>query len=218
MSEYFSKVPDFEYVSRLPGANISDYVKVKNFFKKVSLRQDIYSDLTFFTKYQILGNDRPDNVAYRFYGDSTLDWVVLMSNNIINIQEEWPMSQFDFDNYLLKKYGTYENLNSIKHYETIEVRSDNDVLLVPAGLIVESTYSIEYFENGGQVTKYPVVPITNYQYEEKLNENKRNIFLLKPRYIGIITDDLEEEMSYEKGSSQYVTRTLKRADNIRLFS
>ena len=220
MSNYFDKLPDFEYVSRLPDANISDYIPVKNLFKRITLRQDIYQDLSFFTKYEIIGNDRPDNVALKVYGRSDLDWVVLTSNNIINIQDEWPMPQLEFDAYLLNKYGTYDNLNSSHHYETTELKND-DVIIVQKGLQVPSTYSITYyFDSGidsGMVTSYPVVEITNYQYEEKLNDDKRNIFLLKPRYLNVIIDDLDELMTYKKGSSQYKTETLKTADNIRLF-
>lgn len=220
MSNYFDKVPDFEYVSRLPDANISDYIPVKNLFKRITLRQDIYQDLSFFTKYEIIGNDRPDNVALKVYGRSDLDWVVLTSNNIINIQDEWPMPQLEFDAYLLNKYGTYDNLNSSHHYETTELKND-DVIIVQKGLQVPSTYSITYyFDSGidsGMVTSYPVVEITNYQYEEKLNNDKRSIFLLKPRYLNVIIDDFEELMTYKKGSSQYKTETLKTADNIRLF-
>ena len=221
MSNYFDKVPDFEYVSRLPDANISDYIPVKNLFKRITLRQDIYQDLSFFTKYEIIGNDRPDNVALKVYGRSDLDWVVLTSNNIINIQDEWPMPQLEFDAYLLNKYGTYDNLNSSHHYETTELKNSDDVIIVQKGLQVPSTYSITYyFDSGidsGMVTSYPVVEITNYQYEEKLNDDKRNIFLLKPRYLNVIIDDLDELMTYKKGSSQYKTETLKTADNIRLF-
>ena len=221
MSNYFDKVPDFEYVSRLPDANISDYIPVKNLFKRITLRQDIYQDLSFFTKYKITGNDRPDNIASKVYGRSDLDWVVLTSNNIINIQDEWPMPQLEFDAYLLNKYGTYDNLNSSHHYETTELKNSDDVIIVQKGLQVPSTYSITYyFDSGidsGMVTSYPVVEITNYQYEEKLNDDKRNIFLLKPRYLNVIIDDLDELMTYKKGSSQYKTETLKTADNIRLF-
>ena len=221
MSNYFDKVPDFEYVSRLPDALISDYIPVKNLFKRIALRQDIYQDLSFFTKYKITGNDRPDNIASKVYGRSDLDWVVLTSNNIINIQDEWPMPQLEFDAYLLNKYGTYDNLNSSHHYETTELKNSDDVIIVQKGLQVPSTYSITYyFDSGidsGMVTSYPVVEITNYQYEEKLNDDKRNIFLLKPRYLNVIIDDFEELMTYKKGSSQYKTETLKTADNIRLF-
>ena len=219
MSNYFNKIPDFEYVSRLPDANISDYITVKNLFKKVLLREDIYQDLAFFTKYQIKGNDRPDNVAFDVYGRADLDWVVLTSNNIVNIQTEWPLNQIEFDEYLLEKYGTYENLNNIHHYETTEFKN-NDVVMVPAGLKVESDYSINFYDvvTNSMTTARPVVSVTNYQHEEKLNNDKRNIFLLKQRYLNVIIDDFEDSMKYKKGSSQYMTETLKRGDNIRLFS
>ena len=105
MSNYFSKIPNFEYVSRFEDAKISDYIPVKNLFKRGKLREDIFQDLTFFTKYDIKGDDRPDNVAFELYGDSSLDWVVLISNNILNIQSEWPLTQKGFDQYLLEKYG-----------------------------------------------------------------------------------------------------------------
>jgi len=222
MSNYFNRLPDFEYVSRLPDAQISDYITVKNLFKKGKLREDIFQDLAFFTKYQIRGNDRPDNVAFEIYGDSSLDWLVLTCNNVINIQTEWPLPQQQFDNYLLDKYGDYNTLyNGIHHHETIEVKNSQDVVIVPAGLQVESNYSVSYYDYfiGLQVTRNNIVePVTNLVYEERLEDEKRNIFLLKPRFLNVVLDDLEDMMTYREGSSQYVTETLKRADNIRLYT
>jgi len=221
MSSYFSEVPNFEYVSRLPDSKISDYITVKNFFKRGFLREDIFQNLTFFTKYQIQGNDRPDNVASQVYNDSTLDWLVLISNNIVNIQNEWPISNIDFDELMLEKYGSYDTLfNGIHHYETIEVKDARDVKILNAGLKVESDYSITFFdERANQMkTVTPTIPVTNYQYEQKVNEDKRNIYLLQPRYLQIVRDDLEDLMTYREGSTQYMSETLKRADNIRLFS
>jgi len=222
MSDYFNRLPDFEYVSRLPDAQISDYITVKNFFKKGKLREDIFQDLAFFTKYQIRGNDRPDNVAFEIYGDSSLDWLVLTCNNVINIQTEWPLPQQQFDNYLLDKYGDYNTLyNGIHHYETEEVKNSQGVTIVPAGLEVESNYSVSYYDYfiGLQVTRNNIVePVTNLVYEERLEDAKRNIFLLKPRFLNVVLDDLEDMMTYRKDSSQYVTETLKRADNIRLYT
>ena len=222
MSNYFNRLPDFEYVSRLPDAQISDYITVKNLFKKGKLREDIFQDLTFFTKYQIKGNDRPDNVAFEIYGDSSLDWLVLTCNNVINIQTEWPLPQQQFDNYLLDKYGDYNTLyNGIHHHETVEVKNSQDVVIIPAGLQVESNYSVSYYDYfiGLQVTKNNIVePVTNLVYEERLEDAKRNIFLLKPRFLNVVLDDLEDMMTYRQGSSQYVTETLKRADNIRLYT
>jgi len=222
MSDYFNRLPDFEYVSRLPDAQISDYITVKNLFKKGKLREDIFQDLAFFTKYQIKGNDRPDNVAFEIYGDSSLDWLVLTCNNVINIQTEWPLPQQQFDNYLLDKYGDYNTLyNGIHHHETVEVKNSQDIVIVPAGLQVESNYSVSYYDfiTDLQVTRNNIVePVTNLVYEERLEDAKRNIFLLKPRFLNVVLDDLEDMMTYREGSSQYVTETLKRADNIRLYT
>ena len=223
MSEYFSKLPDFEYVSRLPDAKISDYITVKNLFKKGSIADDILTNLSLHTKYQIKGDDRPDNVAFDVYGNSNLDWLVLACNNIINIQNEWPMLQNDFDSYLLEKYETYQNLNAVHHYETVEIKNSKDVVIVPAGLECESDYTTTYFDYNIQqrvdvLSVDLVTEVTNYQYEEKIEDAKRNIYLLKERYLGIIRDDMELAMHYKEGSTQYVNRTLKRAENIKLYS
>ena len=219
MSNYFSQLPDFEYVSRLPDARISDYIPVKNLFKKGKLREDIIEQTAIFTKYKIRGNDRPDNVAQELYGDPNLDWVVLASNNILNVYDEWPMTQVNFENYLLDKYGTFTEINAIHHYETTEVKNKSGAVVVAAGLEVDSNFSVTYFDASveGYDTKYPVTSVTNYDYEVKIQDDKRNIFTLKPRYLNIAKDDLKEMMEYKKGSTQYKSKTLKTADNIRLF-
>lgn len=222
MSNYFKKIPDFEYVSRLPDAKISDYITVKNLFKKGKLREDIFQNLSVFTKYQIKGDDRPDNVAFELYGDSSLDWVILVSNNIINIQTEWPLPQNDFDELMLGKYGDYNTLyNGIHHYETPEIKNSRGVVIVPEGLQVDSSYSVSYFDYfiDQQIdTGNIAIPVTNYEYEERIENDKRNIFTLKPRYLNIVLDDLEDIMTYRKGATQYVSDTLKKADNIKLYS
>jgi len=219
---YFRNLPNFDYVNRTSdGKNISDYTAVKNLFKKGKLREDIIENLTLFEKYTIIGDDRPDNVAYEVYGDATLDWVVLTSNNIINVYDEWPMSQQSFDTYLTQKYLFNYNLiyNGIHHYESKEVRNSQGVVIFPEGITVEATQTVSYYDyyDEKQVTINVAVPITNYEYEEKLNNEKRNIFLLKNEYLNIVFDDLEEMMQYKEGSTQYVSETLKRADDIRLF-
>ena len=222
MSNYFRLVPELEYVSRLPGAKIGDYIKVKNLFKKGEIRKDIFQNLAFFEKYKIVGDDRPDNVAFEVYEDSKLDWIVLLSNNVLNIQSEWPLPQTDFDRFVLDKYGDYNTLyNGIHHYETEEVKNSQGVTIVPAGLQVDSSYSVSYYDFfiEQQITTGNIsIPVTNYEYEEKVENDKRNIFLLKKDYVGIVLNDMEEIMEYKEGSSQYVSETLKRGDNIRLYS
>jgi len=221
MSNYFNLLPDFDYVSRLPDAKISDYAKVKNLFKRVTLREDIYSNLMYFTKYSIKGDDRPDNVANNIYSDPTLDWLVLLANNITHIPTEWPMAQNDFDRFLLDKYDTYDSLdNGVHHHETIEVKDSNDVIMVPAGLEVSSDFTTTYYDYfiSDMVTKQNITrPVTNYQYEEKKENDKRNIYILKQEYVSVVMDDIEELMAYKKGSTEYVDKTLKKAENIRLY-
>ena len=222
MSNYFRQVPDFDYVSRLPDAKISDYLTVKNLFKKGKLADDIFQDLTIFTKYEIKGDDRPDNVADKEYDDPDLDWVVLLSNNIINIQSEWPLPQRDFDRYVLEKYETYEKLNAVHHYETKECKNSVNAVVVPAGLQVDSDYSVTYYDwyLSGEITKSSsdiVVEVTNYEYESKLEDAKRSIYLLKSKYLNIVKDDMDNMMKYKKGSTQYLDETLKIAENIRLY-
>ena len=221
MPSYFQQVPNFEYANATKdGKNISDYSEVKNLFKRGKLRDDIFGDLTFFTKYQIVGDERPDNVAYKRYDDETLDWVVLLSNNILNIQTEWPMTQQTYYDFLIMKYGSEEKLNETHHHETIEVKNTSGAVIVRAGLTVKSDYSIDYYDTitGTQVTATNITTaITNKVYENRIQDAKRNIFLLKPQYLNVIMNDMKDLLKYKKGGTQYVSPTLKRADNIRLF-
>jgi len=223
--QYFKHLPDFQYVNRnssKEGRSSNDYTTVKNLFKKGKLREDIFQNVTFFTKYTIYGDDRPDNVANDVYGDPNLDWVVLLSNNIINIQSEWPMSQVDFNTYLTEKYDSdTEIFSGIHHYEANEVKTTNGVVIIPSGMRVGVAQSVTYYDywNKQSVTVTDIaLPVTNYTYEEKLNNNKRDIYVLKPQYLGLVFDDLEEIMEYKEGSTQYVSETLVRGENPRLYN
>ena len=222
MASYFRQVPDFEYVSRLPdGKNIGDFVVVKNLFKRVEIRQDILQNLAYFTQYKIQGDDRPDLVSFKNYGDETLDWLVLLSNNIMNIQNEWPMTNAAFNDFLIKKYGSYEKIEGIHHYESQEVKNANNVVLIRKGIEVPADYKLEYYETktGQYVTKFNIADaVTNYTYELRKEENKRNIYLLKPEYAELVINEIQTLMPYKKGSAQYVNRTLKRGEDIRLFN
>ena len=105
---YFKQLPNLEYINRTKGnKDISNYITVKNLFKRGRIRPDIFGNLSYFTKYKIIGDDRPDNIANEIYGNPNLDWVVLLSNNIQNIQTEWPLPQTSLDEFLLEKYETY---------------------------------------------------------------------------------------------------------------
>ena len=218
---YFRNLPEFDYVNRTErGRSEGDYSIVKNFFKRGKLREDIFQDLTFFTKYIVEGDDRPDNVADKVYNDPTLDWVVLLSNNITNVQSEWPLSQADFHVYVTGKYDEETLYSGIHHYESREVKTIDGSIIIPRGERVGVGQSVSYYDDAlGQHVRATDValPVTNFTHEEKINNDKRNIFVLKSSYLNIVFDDLEEIMEYKKGSTQYVSETLVQGDNIRLF-
>jgi len=222
MASYFRQVPDFNYVNRdSDGKGIGDYQIVKNLFKRVKIRQDILQNLAYFTQYKIQGDDRPDNVAFEIYDDETLDWLVLLSNNILNVQSEWPLTQAAFNDFLMKKYGDSEKINNIHHYETRELKNDSGEIIVRKGMIVPKNYKLEYFDiqrNQYVVRNNEVDVVTNYTYEVRKEEKKRNIYLIKDTYLELILEDVNKLMPYKKGSAQYVSRTLKKGDDIRLFN
>ena len=222
MPSYFRQVPNFEYVNRLPDSkNSSEYIEVKNIFKRGKLKKDIFDNLMYFTKYQIIGDDRPDNVAFRVYEDETLDWLVLLSNNIVNIQTEWPLEQQSFLNYLLNKYGSQANFLQPHHYETKLVKNTRGDVIVKKGLEVPQDYSFEYYDGvlGEYVTTSDITSVvSNYDYEIKIENAKRNIYVLKPEYLNVVLNDMNDIMPYKKGSTQYVSETLVKGENIRLYS
>ena len=218
--QYFSYLPDFEYVSRLPEKkNIFDYVKVKNIFKRAAIREDIFNELSFFTKYQVQDNERPDNVAYEVYRDANLDWLVMLANNYVNYESEWPLDNQSFENYLLYKYGSTEKIYGIHHYESGLIKDSLNNVIFPEGKHVDSDFSIEYFDRGlnQYVTSTSKVEVTNLTYEQRIQDDRRNIFVLKDKYVGLVIDDLEQLMPYKKGSTQYVKDNLVKGNNIRLY-
>ena len=219
---YFSNLTDFLYVNRtVDGRSEGDYSVVKNFFKRAKLREDIFQDLAFFTKYTVIGDDRPDTVATKIYDDPTLDWVVLLSNNIVSIQSEWPLGQAAFNTYVTEKYGDETTLYSgIHHYESREVKANDGTIIIPSGARVSVGQSVSFFDEDSsqQIIRTDVaMPVTNYMFEEKLNDEKRNIFILKPIYLNILFDDIDQIMRNKKGSTQFISETLVRGDDIRLY-
>ena len=215
MSNYFTQLPDFEYISRInERKSNSDFIKVKNLFRRALIREDIFSDIMSFTKYKIDGDERPDAVAYKIYGDEDLDWVILAANNIINVRNEWPMTQNDFNNYLNEKYGITGAVDEIKHYETIKVEDSKGKVFIPKGKIVDSTFKTSFTDSGtGMViTVSPIQGISYRTYEERLQDDRRNINILESRYLAQVMDDMETVLDYEI-SSEYISPTLKKGSN-----
>lgn len=211
---YFRELPNISFLSRLPNASTNeDYITVKNLFKRAKIRTDINNAITAFDYYQILDNQRPEVVASSLYGDPELDWVILITNNITNVRDQWPLNNNDLYNYMIDKYGSEEALSSIHHYETTEVKDEYDRLVVPSGLQVDSNFTVTYTKFNNTIsTVSPVKQVTNYEYETNINEEKRKIRVLKPAYLSVVITDLRNIMKYDQ-SSQYINQTTKQSYN-----
>ena len=221
MSNYFRRLPNLDYPSLLKSRESNtDFIQTKNLFRRAKVREDLFVNFMQFDKYEIIGDERPDNVSEKVYNRGDLDWVILLSNNIIDINNEWPLSQLQLNRFLAEKYTTLQ-LVSIHHYETLELRDNKNQLILPAGLVVDEDFNMEYL-SGGQVKSTnslvdgrPVKAVTFFDYENDINEQKRNINVLKPELLGVFIRDFERIMKYGK-SSQYVNRKLKRTENPRI--
>ena len=210
---YFRELPDLEYQSPFENRNSSDaYVRAKNLFRRVKLRDDLQNIFTLFNKYQIQDGARPDTVAEELYGKADLDWVVLLTAGIVNVRDEWPLSDKDIYQYAEEIYGT--QLNASHHYETKEVKDSQGRLILPAGKVVDYNFSIPD-PNNYNATLTPVSGISNYEYEVRKNNKKRSIYILKKGYLQQYLNDMRRIMYYDK-SSQYINKTLIRTENTRV--
>ena len=101
---YFRELPDLEYQNFISNSISSQsYVKVKNLFRRNKLRDDLQNVFTIFNKYEIMEGARPDTVAEEIYGDDQLDWVVLLTAGIINVRDEWPLSDREIYDFVESK-------------------------------------------------------------------------------------------------------------------
>ena len=198
---YFRELPNLRYPSFLPEKTSSlDYVEVKNIFRRAKLRDDLQNNFTVFDKYEVPMGARPDTVAEDLYGSAQFDWVVLTVAGILNVRNEWPLSDKDIYDYSFDKYG--ESLNSVRFFETKEVKDTNGRLILPKGKVVDSNFTIPK-PGEPTATLNPVTGISNYEYEVRLNEEKRNIFVLREEYLQEFLSDMRDLMIYNE-SSEYL--------------
>ena len=209
---YFRELPNLNYQSTSSDRSSSeDYVVVKNIFRRAKLRDDLKYNFTSLIDYYIRDGVRPDQVADEIYGDPELDWVVLTSANIINVRDECPLDSYEIYNYSLNKYGN--DLNQIRHYETTEVKDSSDRLILPQGKVVDSGFTIPD-PSSPTATLNPVAGVTNYEYETKLNDEKRSIYIITPEYLQVFLNDMRDIMRYTD-SSQFINTSLIKTENTR---
>mgnify|MGYP001246123435 FL=1 len=205
---YFSIVPSIVYDEKPIKYPFSDADRViaKNFFRRYKLNDDIFSYAVFFNKYAIEDGERPDILADKLYGSPKYDWVILLTNNLVNAQYDWPLSNYDLIKTLEKEYD--DPYNEIHHYETIKIAQ------YPAGLRVDKAFYDKQhklnidgnivLKNGSEICG--AVSVAEHFNNE--NEKRREIYILKEEYFQSFINDFKRDNNYKK-SKQYIDTKLK---------
>jgi hypothetical protein len=206
---YFSLLPNIEYDEKpisYPFSE-SDFVTAKNFFRRYKLNDDVFSYAVFFRKYAIEDGERPDALAKRAYGDPFYDWVILLTNNMVNAQYDWPMSNHEVSKVLESEYD--DAYTEIAYYETIKIGQ------YAAGLRVDEAFfnAQHKINNNGTVSivngSAICGPVTVAEDFYRENEKKREIYLLKPAYFQSFVDDFRKKNLYKKDAN-YISQRLKK--------
>ena len=234
---YFNELPNIIYQSPLLHKNSSsDYIIIKNIFRRIKMAEYVKNAAAVFDKFVIGEGDRPDTVAEVLYGDSRLDYVVILVAGITNINHQWPLQDYQVYDYALSKYGDEATMNQIHHYETFEIRDEQNHQILPPNLIVDANFKID-----GTIHKYPNTTtytlrsqagftqlddkdeftvatdniaraVTNLEFEHNENEKKREIDVLKNGYLNTFLNDLREIVRYDRSSS-YLNSDLAVTEN-----
>jgi hypothetical protein len=224
---YFSILPDIQYNEKplsYPFSE-SEYVIAKNLFKKYRINADVFSFAVVFKKYVLKDGETPDALANEAYGNPFYDWVILLTNNVVNRQFDWPMSNYELTKYAESQYD--DPYGTIAYYETYDIKSGYkvpnefgtmvDAIALEGGIRVDQEFYNKDFKyyNG---TGYTVVPgntvcrpVTILEDLTRKNESKREIYLLKPAYFRQFVDDFKKQSLYKKGSDSYINNKLKKA-------
>ena len=232
---YFRELPNLLYPSFLPNKNSSlDFIEIKNLFRRSKLYDFLKENVSVFNKFVIGDGDRPDTIASKLYGDSRLDYVVILMAGITNINHQWPLQDYQVYDFALSKYGSEIKMNEVHHYETYEIKDSQGRQILPPNLIVDQDFKID-----GSALRFPTnrftlisqagnnqlddkneytvatdniaKPVTNFEYEIEENEKKRNIDILREGYLQTFVNDLKDVVRYSK-SSNYINGSLAKTD------
>ena len=211
MSNYFSYLPEvYVRTTSYRQNNVDPYSLAKNIFRRIKIREDLSDIIMGFSQYTIKNNQRPDQVAYDFYGDMQYDWVVLLCNNILNVYDEWPMTEDELERYIDSEY---ENPDSVHHWVTQKIRDTKGRVLIKPGMEVPENWSYTR-PDGTVVGKADTVrPISVYDYESERNNYKRNIYLLRKQYLGGFVEEFKNLVDYLPNSETNEETNAKKSKN-----
>ena len=233
---FFRELPNIAYQSPLSHKNSSrDYVVIKNIFRSAKLMDYVRSGAIAQQKLVLQDGDRPDTIAEFLYGDSSLDYIIILVAGITNINHEWPLQDYQVYDYALSKYGSEEEMNKIRYYKTFEIKDTQGRQILPPNLIVDADFKMYGSSTQAGSVRYNLISqegntqlddkdeytvatdniaraVTNLEYEYSENEKKREIDVLNSGYLQTFINDLRDIVKYDKNSS-YITSSLAQTEN-----
>ena len=175
-----TNLPDVFYNIN-PTSTNPQLILAKNLWRRAQVLVEYKSSISIFDEYIVQNGENPETIAMNLYDNPFYGWTIMVVNDMINYHDQWPRSASALNEYVFSKYS---NPNAIKQYETTEVTDDDGNVLLKAGMVVPSTYTLSYTTSAGfPVTVSPLTSVTYYQYEERLNDEKERIQLVKPDFI-----------------------------------
>lgn len=163
-----------------PGSTDPNFILSKNLWRRAQIISEYKASISLFTEYIVNNGETPEQIAFDQYDDPFLNWTILVANDIVNYHDQWPRNAVSLEEYVNQKYS---NPYAIKQYETTEVKNDAGDILLPAGKVVPETFSFSYIEGTTPVTLSPKTSVTYYQYEQRLNDEKEKIQIIRPDLI-----------------------------------
>ena len=212
---YFNQISDLQYPVRPIGFPFSesDYVVAKNFFRRFQINPDIFDYAVYFKKVAVESNTRIEQLAQDYYGDVNYDWVVVLTNNMIDPRFALPYDNETLQKFVESKYGD-DAYSGIHHYETIAFTIGGRTL--EAGVRVDQNYyqTNHVFNSSGSMVTVAgnllATPVTNYEYEVQKNEERREVFVLRGPYVEAFIESFREQNTY-KESTNFISSRLKKA-------
>lgn len=204
---FFQSQPNIYYPQPKGGAKLS-----KNLFRRVRFRDNINALYINSTKYIIKDGETPESISYEKYGSTEWYWTILLLNNIIDMNNDWPVDSVELDVSIEKRYG--ESQNTIRHWETHQIKNTAGNIVLPGKVIIElnqgrpeqntptyyPTYSFTFNDNGviRTLTNSQVMKKVTYrEYEYDNNEGKKEIYLIQKKYLSKLKEEVGKLFKYD---------------------
>lgn len=180
---YFDSVPNIKYAMQINKAGVGSYVELKDFWRLMRVRDNVFAEDTLYYEYNVNNGERPEQISFNEYGDERFYWTILQINDITDFWSQWPLDQVELETFINNKYGN--QADEISHYVTQRVVDDAGNVLLDSGLHVPEGFIFYYRPSitSNITLSSMATPVTYRQYEWAENDKKQNIQLIKPDMI-----------------------------------